>query len=71
MIQPHATYEGVQKGFKRVFWEMKVGNVNRTRGFDCRTVASSWSMHSVQVISASNNAMLEVRDFSCFCHHCI
>ncbi len=71
MIQPHVTYEGVWKGVKWVFWEMKARNVDRTRGFDYKKMASSWSMLSMQVVSASNNALLEVKEFSFFCHHCI
>jgi len=71
MNQPHIAYEGVKKDARRVSWEVKERDLNRTQGFDYKTVARFWNMHSMQAISASNNIFLEVRDFSCLCHHYI
>jgi hypothetical protein len=31
----------------------------------------SWNMHLVRAINASNNVLLEVKEFLCFYHHCI
>jgi hypothetical protein len=70
MNQLHATYEGARNNVKLVFWEVK-GEFDMTRGFDYMTMVSSQSMHSVKVVNASNNVLLDVREFSCFCYHYI
>jgi len=71
MNQPHTSYEGAKKYARKVSWEVKERDLNRTQGFDCKSIVRFWSMHSMQAISALNNILLEVRDFSCLCHHYI
>ncbi len=34
----HATYATTRRQLQRIFWEIKVGDVNRNHGFDCRTL---------------------------------
>jgi len=71
MSLPHAAYAIAIRQLQRVFWEIKVGDVNRNHGFDCRIVIGSHSMHSIRSMSHRNNVLLQVRDFSYFCCHCI
>ncbi len=51
--------------------EWKEGFLTKPPGFYYITVRDSQSMHWMWAINASNNAFLEVREFSCFCHHSI
>jgi hypothetical protein len=51
MSQPHASYEGARKDVRRVFWEVKEGDLNKTRGFDCKTMVGSRNMHSMQAVA--------------------
>jgi hypothetical protein len=55
----------------RNFIEIKVGEVNKTRGYNCRIVAGFRSLHSMQSISHASNVLVESREFSCFCDKCI
>jgi hypothetical protein len=41
MGQSHVAYEGAKKYVKRFFWEVKVGDVDKTQGFDYKTMLRS------------------------------
>jgi hypothetical protein len=51
--------------------ELKVGEVNRTHGYNCQTIARSISLHFVRFISHANNVLLVTKEFSCFCDKCV
>jgi hypothetical protein len=51
--------------------ELKVGEVDRTHGYSCRTIARSRSLYYVRLISHANNVLLETKEFSCFCDKCV
>ena len=70
MDRQHLAYEGARRDVNRNFWEIKLGDVNRDHGYDCRTIVGSRSKHSVRSVSSTNNTLLEIREFSCFCIHC-
>jgi len=71
MSLPHDAYVTAKRQLQQVFLEIKVGDVNRNHGFDCRKVIGFHSMHSIHSMSHHNNVLLQVKDFSCFCGHCI
>jgi hypothetical protein len=50
---------------------MKEGDFERIQGFDYRIVVGYRNMHSMQVVTASNNVFLETRELFCFCCHYI
>jgi len=71
MSLPHAAYVIAKRQLQQVFLQIKVGDVNRNHGFDCRTIIGFHSMHSIRSMSHHNNVLLQVKDFSCFYCHCI
>ncbi len=67
----HVAYEHIRLDVKHNFMELKVGEVDRTHGYNCRTIPRSKSLHYVRSISHANNVLLETREFSCFCDKCV
>ena len=55
----------------RHFIEIGEFEVDSKDALNCKSISSSRSMHSVRSVSPFNNVLLEVRDFSCFCEHCV
>jgi hypothetical protein len=71
MNMPNAAYPKARRLVNRHFIEIGQNEVLRTDPLDCKTVPGSRSMHSIRSISRWNNTLLECRDFSCFCDHCL
>jgi hypothetical protein len=42
--------KGAKKDVRKALWEMKEGDLNKTWGFDYRTVVGSQSMHLVWAV---------------------
>lgn len=66
MSLPHAAYASTRQQMQRVFWKIKIGDVNRDHGFNCRIVSGSHSMHLVHSMNHYNNVLLQVSDFRAF-----
>ncbi|CAM6096299.1 unnamed protein product [Calypogeia fissa] len=71
MSLPHLAYKRAKIEVRRHFHLVKVGDVDRTFGKDCKTVDGSRSKHSIQSVSHTNSTLLRVREFSCFCDFCV
>lgn len=71
MNQPHAAYPEARRDVKRNFILIGKTEVCRKVSMGCKTVSGSRSVHSVRSIGPSNNVLLEVKDYSCFCASCI
>ena len=41
MQLPHSVYDGARREVQPNFWEIKVGKVDRSRGFNARTIPGS------------------------------
>jgi hypothetical protein len=54
-----------------MFWEIPVGAVNRRKKWDCDTIVGSRSLHTFDGFSPCLSTLLQVRELSCFCHHCV
>jgi hypothetical protein len=67
---PHATYDFAILQV-RILWEIKVGDVDREQSFDARTFLGSKNMHSIYFLSNTQNVLLQVKDYSFFCPHCL
>jgi hypothetical protein len=67
----HVAYAIARRQLQQMFWEIKVGDVKKNHGFDCKTIIGSHSMHSIHSTSHCNNVLLQVKDFSYFYCHCI
>lgn len=66
MSLPHVACATTKQQLQQMFCEIKVGDVNRNHGFDCRTIIGSHSMHSICSMSHRNNVLLQVKDFSAY-----
>lgn len=71
MNQPHAAYPGARRDVKRSFLLIGKTEVCRKVSMGCKTVSGSRSIHSVRSVGPSNNVLLEVKDYSCFCVGCV
>jgi len=67
----HAAYWQARPNVKRNFWLIKTSDIDRNRGMNCRTIPGSRRQHSVRSVSSSNNTLLQIRELSCFCSHCV
>jgi hypothetical protein len=59
----HAAYAIARQLVQLVFWEIKIGDIDRTHGFDCRIVSDSCKMHSIRSRSHYNKSLLQTRDY--------
>ncbi|CAM6089455.1 unnamed protein product [Calypogeia fissa] len=71
MSMPHLAYERAKLEVRRIFHLVNMGDVDRSIGWDCRTVDGSQSKHSIQSVSHVNTTLLQVRELSCFCDFCV
>ena len=71
MNQPHAAYAGARRDVKRNFVLIRKTEVCRKVSMGCKTVPGSRNFHSVRSVGASNNVLLEMKDYSCFCVGCV
>lgn len=51
--------------------EVKIGNVNRSRPFDCEIMKGSRKLHHVQSVSNKNPTLGQFQQLFCLCMHCI
>jgi hypothetical protein len=71
MSMPHLAYKRAKLEVRRHFHLVKMEDVNRNIGWDCKTVPGSRSKHSIQSVSHVNKTLLRVRELSCFCDFCM
>ncbi|CAM6102026.1 unnamed protein product [Calypogeia fissa] len=56
---------------RRLFWEIPVGAVDRTKKWDCDPVKGVRSLHCFDGFSNKMSTLLRVRELCCFCPHCL
>ena len=66
-----ATYASKVRPVTRVFWEVKEGNVDRSKKWDCKSVKGARGIHCVSGYSLKNGKALRCRQLSCFCNSCM
>ncbi|KAL3683849.1 hypothetical protein R1sor_001871 [Riccia sorocarpa] len=62
---------GHQQNARRFFWEMKVGEVDRSKELDCLPIKGTHSLHCFHGYSRSNPTLLRIKELSCFCAVCV
>ena len=55
----------------RFFWDVALGNVNRSMQWFCDTIPSMRELHSVRSKYMGNIFSIEMRKYACFCELCI
>ena len=66
-----ATYPSKARVVSRVFWEIKVGDVDRSNKWDCKDIPNARGLHCVSGYSLTNGKSLKCRPLSCFCSACM
>lgn len=66
-----ADYPSKHRHAERLFWEIKLGDVNRENRWDCDAVPNARSMHSVRGYSKENCSSIAYRKLSCYCSACM
>lgn len=56
---------------RRHHWEIKVGEVNRRRAWDCAPIPGSRSLHCFVGPKEDRPTLLRVRELCCFCPSCV
>ncbi len=56
------THENAKRIVNQTFWEIKVGDVDRTRDFNCATIVRNRKAHQVWSIMCRDPTMLEYRN---------
>ncbi|KAL3681663.1 hypothetical protein R1sor_024619 [Riccia sorocarpa] len=62
---------GHQQNARRFFWEVKVGEVERSKELDCLPIKGTCSLHCFHGYSRSNPTLLRIKELSCFCAVCV
>ncbi|KAL3696603.1 hypothetical protein R1sor_010679 [Riccia sorocarpa] len=62
---------GQTQNVRRFFWEIKVGEVDRSKELDCLPIKGTRSLHCFHGYSRVNPTLLKTRELSCFCPSCV
>ncbi|KAL3701494.1 hypothetical protein R1sor_019516 [Riccia sorocarpa] len=62
---------GHQQNARHFFWEVKVGEVDRSKELDCLPIKGTRSLHCFHGYSRSNPTLLRIKELSCFCVVCV
>lgn len=65
-----AMYDKQKREVSRVFWEVKLGDVQRSHQWECKPLKGSRAMHCVNGYSENNTCALRSKQLSCFCFPC-
>ncbi|KAL3685613.1 hypothetical protein R1sor_003635 [Riccia sorocarpa] len=60
-----------QQNARRFFWEVKVGEVDRSKELDCLPIKGTRSLHCFHGYTRSNPTLLRIKELSCFCAVCV
>lgn len=66
----HTAHDGAYRRIQRHCWEIKQGDIDRSRPFDCSIVKGSRKSHQVHSVSSSDSTLTEYRFLSCSCLSC-
>jgi hypothetical protein len=67
----HLTCPTAQWQVRRYFHEIRLGDVDRTHGYEAHKVSGSRSKHAIHSIFHLNKTLLHVRELSCFYKFCV
>jgi hypothetical protein len=66
----HAGNPGARQLIRKHFWDIEVGAIDRSRLFNCATVARSRGMHQVRSLINKDPTLIQYRQLSCSCLAC-
>jgi len=67
----HDAHVIVRRNVNKWFWEVKVGDVDRSKSWEYENLIGSHKMHQVRSISYGNPTLLQYRELLCLCVHCV
>ncbi|KAL3693313.1 hypothetical protein R1sor_006964 [Riccia sorocarpa] len=62
---------GHHQNARRFFWEVKVGEVDRSKELDCLPIKGTRSLHCFHGYSPTNPTLLRIKELSCFYPYCV
>ncbi|KAL3688230.1 hypothetical protein R1sor_014539 [Riccia sorocarpa] len=62
---------GHHQNARRFFWEVKVGEVDRSKELDCLPIKGTRSLHCFHGYSPMDPTLLRIKELSCFCPYCV
>jgi hypothetical protein len=63
----HVAHPNAWRIVNQMFWEAKMGDVDRSNPFHRSTIIGSWKAQQVKSVTCWDPTMLEYKDISCFC----
>jgi hypothetical protein len=63
----HATYPNVRQHINKFFHEVKVGDIDKTRPWDCFTMKGNHSKHQVRSLSARDPTLYQLLTILLLC----
>jgi hypothetical protein len=66
----YAAHDGARRRIQKHCWEIKQGDIDRLRPFDCLTMKGSQKSHQVRSVSSSDSTLIEYRSLSYSCLSC-
>lgn len=67
----HAAHAFAKKQVNKLFWEIKVGDVDKSKGWECETLNGNQKMHQVRYVSHKDLTLLQCHELISFCMHCV
>ncbi|KAL3702375.1 hypothetical protein R1sor_020397 [Riccia sorocarpa] len=62
---------GHHQNARRFFWEVKVGEVDRSKELDCLPIKGTRSLHCFHGYNPTNPTLLRIKELSCFCPYSV
>ena len=66
-----SVYSSQVRDIKRVFWEVRIDELNREKRSECHGIPELRSLHVVRGYSRTGGHYIAVRELTCFYFHCV
>jgi hypothetical protein len=66
----HASHNDARRIMNKFFWELQVGDINRSHRYNCNIINGNKGMHQVRSMSTRDPTLIQFRHVSCVCVNC-
>jgi hypothetical protein len=67
----HVAHPTTHKNINKLFWDVKVGEVDKSKPFNYETIRGNYNMHQIQSIPNNDPTLLQCRNIPFFFYACI
>jgi hypothetical protein len=67
----HATHANVRKHIKKINQHVQVGEVDKSKPFNCEIICGSHNLHYICFVSHKDPTLIQCHKMSCFCVACM